>query len=202
MAYEFDYDERMAKRRKLTHEIIVWVVEIGLVILLAYLVVAFGLVKTSMIGESMSNTLEDGNSIIVNKMIYRFTSPKRYDVVVFKQSGNEHSFYNIKRIIGMPGETIQIKDGFVYINGEKLEEKFVFEPMNNGGLAKDEYTLDNNEYFVLGDNRNQSEDSRFANIGPVVKGDIVGKAWIRLHPFDFVNKINLKSTDNTESKGE
>jgi len=202
MAYEYDYEERAARRNSVAREIVIWAVEIGLVVLLAYIIVAFGLVKTTMIGDSMSTTLEDGNSIIVNKMIYRFTSPKRNDVVVFKQSGSEHSFYNIKRIIGLPGETVQIVDGLVMINGEKLDEYCEFEAMNNSGLAKEEYTLDANEYFVLGDNRNQSEDSRFANIGAVIKGDIVGKAWMRLKPFGFVSNINKKVKLNTESEGE
>ena len=140
----------------------------------------------------MQPTLQDGNSIVVNKMSYRFKKPKRNDVIVFKQSGSEHSYYNIKRVIGLPGETVQIKDGFVYINGKKLKEEFRFDEIANGGLANEEIKLDAKEYFVLGDNRNASEDSRYTNIGLVMKQDIVGRAWMRVKPFDFVSKINVQ----------
>ena len=163
--------------------------------MLSYLIVAFGLVRISMIGDSMQPTLQDGNSIIVNKMSFRFAKPKRNDVIVFKQNGDEHSYYNIKRVIGLPGETIQIKDGFIYINGEKLNEEYEFDLISNGGLANEELKLDAKEYFVLGDNRNASEDSRYANIGVVIKKDIVGRAWIRVKPFDFISKINVQSEE-------
>lgn len=192
MSLYYEMEEREAARKKMIREIIIWVIELAAVILLTYVIVAFGLVRISMIGESMSPTLADGNSIIVNKMVYRFSSPKRFDVVVFKQNGSEHSYYNIKRVIGLPGETVQIKDGEIYIDGEKLEEEYDFDAISNGGLANEAITLDSKEYFVLGDNRNASEDSRYANIGLIIKDDIVGKAWIRVNPFNFVSKINMQ----------
>ena len=195
MSLYYEMEEREAARRRTIREIIIWVVELAAVILLSYVIVAFGLVRISMIGESMSPTLADGNSIIVNKMVYRFSSPKRFDVVVFKQNGSEHSYYNIKRVIALPGETVQIKDGEIYINGEKLEEEYDFDAISNGGLANEAITLDSKEYFVLGDNRNASEDSRYANIGLIIKDDIVGKAWIRVNPFNFVSKINIQSEE-------
>ncbi len=195
MSLYYEMEEREEARKKLIREIVIWVVEILAVILLSYVIVAFGMVKTSMVGESMSPTLADSESIIVNKLSYRFKSPKRFDVIVFKQNGNEHSYYNIKRVVGLPGETIQIKDGAIYINGELLEEEYNVELMNNGGLAKEPITLDAGEYFVLGDNRNGSEDSRYANVGPIIKEDIVGKAWIRVNPFQFVSKINVQSEE-------
>lgn len=191
MSLYYEMEEREEARKKLIREIVIWIVEILAVILLSYVIVAFGMVKTSMVGESMSPTLADSESIIVNKLSYRFKSPKRFDVIVFKQNGNEHSYYNIKRVVGLPGETIQIKDGAIYIDGELLEEEYNVEPMNNGGLAKEAITLDAGEYFVLGDNRNGSEDSRYANVGAIIKEDIVGKAWIRVNPFQFVSKINV-----------
>ena len=109
---------------------------------------------------------------------------------MFKQSGKEHSYYNIKRVIGIPGDTIEITDGLVYINGTRLEEEIPVEPMRLSGLAAEPITLEEDEYFVLGDNRNASEDSRFANIGLVVREDIIGEAWLRLSPFSIVGKIN------------
>lgn len=195
MSLYYEMEEREEARKKLIREIVIWIVEILAVILLSYVIVAFGMVKTSMVGESMSPTLADSESIIVNKLSYRFKSPKRFDVIVFKQNGNEHSYYNIKRVVGLPGETIQIKDGAIYIDGELLEEEYNVEPMNNGGLAKEAITLDAGEYFVLGDNRNGSEDSRYANVGAIIKEDIVGKAWIRVNPFQFVSKINVQSEE-------
>lgn len=195
MSLYYEMEEREEARKKLIREIVIWIVEILAVILLSYVIVAFGMVKTSMVGESMSPTLADSESIIVNKLSYRFKSPKRFDVIVFKQNGNEHSYYNIKRVVGLPGETIQIKDGVIYIDGELLEEEYNVESMNNGGLAKEAITLDAGEYFVLGDNRNGSEDSRYANVGAIIKEDIVGKAWIRVNPFQFVSKINVQSEE-------
>lgn len=195
MGFYYELEEREVARKKRIREFFIWTGEIVAVILISYLIVAFGLVRISMIGDSMQPTLQDGNSIVVNKMSYRLKKPKRNDVIVFKQSGNEHSYYNIKRVVGLPGETIQIKDGFIYINGKKLKEELKFDEISNGGLANEEIKLDAKEYFVLGDNRNASEDSRYANIGLVMKKDIVGRAWIRVKPFDFVSKINVQSEE-------
>ena len=201
MDYNFDLDDRKPMVKKVIKEVVIWLAEIALVILLAYLIIAFGVEKTPVTGESMETTLQNGDKIIVNKMVYRFSDPDRFDVIVFKQNGKEHSYYNMKRIIGLPGETVRIINGTVYINGELLQEKIQTEPMLNGGLADEEVVLEENEYFVLGDNRNNSEDSRFANIGNILREDIIGKAWIRLKPFDFVNQMNTIHNQE-EDQGE
>ena len=133
----------------------------------------------------MDSTLLANEPIIINKFIYRISDPKRFDVIVFKQSGKEHSFYNIKRIIGLPGETIIIENGEILIDGKVLENNVKVDPMVNYGLASEEILLEDNEYFVLGDNRNSSEDSRFASIGNISRDDIIGKASLRLSPFNF-----------------
>lgn len=198
MKYDFERDIKRKKRKKLYIRIAIWVIEIIAVVALAYAIINVGLEKTSMLGESMEITLQNEDKIIINKLAYKFRNPKRYDIIVFKQSGNEHSYYNIKRVIGLPGERVKILDGVVYINGEALEEPMVVEPIRIPGLADEEFTLDEDEFFVLGDNRNNSEDSRFANIGNVVKDDIIGKAWIRTRPFGFVNKINMYSKTSEE----
>lgn len=200
MRFDFDSDETSRKRKKIIKEIIIWVVEIAFVILLAFLLVKYAVEKTTVVGESMEQTLQQDDKIIINKLTYRFSKPKRFDVVVFKQSGKEHSYYNIKRIIGLPGETVQIKDGIVYINDKAIKEKSDVDLINNPGLAVEPIKLEDKEYFVLGDNRNLSEDSRFANIGNVVFDDIIGKAWIRLKPFNFVNSLNpAKVAENDEA---
>jgi len=192
MQFDFDKESKKPLIKKIIFEIIVWIVEIVVVITLAYFLVNYAIERTTMHGNSMETTLLDQDKIIVNKYSYRFSEPKRYDVIVFKQSDKEHSYYNIKRIIGLPGEAIQIESGNIYINGEVITEPLVTETIKNSGLAAEEILLDDNEYFILGDNRNNSEDSRFANIGTILFDDIIGKAWIRTNDFDFVNKINLK----------
>lgn len=204
MKYDFDRDIKRKKRKKLYIRIIIWMIEIVAVVVLAYAIINVALEKTTMLGESMEITLQDEDKIIINKLAYMFRNPKRYDIIVFKQSGNEHNYYNIKRVIGLPGERVKILDGVVYINGEALEEPMVIDTIRIPGLADEEFTLDEDEFFVLGDNRNNSEDSRFANIGNVVKDDIIGKAWIRLKPFGIVNKINMFSKtveENVEGDG-
>ncbi len=187
-------------------EIIIWIVCITLSILAGYLITKYAIEKTTVSGDSMNSTLNDEESILINKLSYKIGEPKRFDVIVFMQEGKEYEYYNIKRIIGLPGEKVTIKDGFVYIDGDKLEEINVVEKINNPGLAKNPITLGEDEYFVLGDNRNQSEDSRFANISMIKKDEIIGKAWIRLSPFGFVSKLNkiedLDESDETSKENK
>lgn len=182
------------KIMKIIRSILLWILGCALMIGLAYLIIEYAMEKTTMMGNSMNTTLNDGDKIIINKIVYWRNDPKRYDVIVFKQSGEEHDYYNIKRVIGIPGDTIEIVSGYIYINGEKYEEEITLEPMHLAGLAAEPIELQANEYFVLGDNRNNSEDSRFANIGLIVREDIVGKAWLRLSPFSIIDKINKKDS--------
>jgi signal peptidase I len=191
MDFNFDKTSKKPLVKKIITEVIIWIIELAIVIGLAYFVVNFTIDRTTMLGVSMSPTLVDQDKIIINKFAYKFSKPERFDVIVFKQSGSEHSYYNIKRIIGLPGETIYISDGNVYVNGDLLEEPMEIETISNSGLAAEEITLDKDEYFVLGDNRNNSEDSRFANIGNILSDEIIGKAWIRTNNFNFINKLNL-----------
>ena len=191
MELKFDYEKTSKEQEEMVREIVLWAVSILGAILAAFLITRFALEKTTLSDSSMSTTLEKNEQIIINKVIYKISDPKRHDVIVFEQKGKEHIFYNVKRIIGLPGEKVIIKSGAVYINGEKLEEIAVVTDASNAGLADEEIKLGKDEYFVLGDNRINSEDSRYANIGNIKKEDIVGKAWIRLKPFGFVGKLNL-----------
>ena len=200
MDFDFDKESKRPLAKRIFIEIFIWAAEIAAVVFLAYFIIYYALEKTEMPGISMESTLYDKDPIIINKLSYRFSEPKRFDVIVFKQSGREHSYYNIKRIIGLPGEKVQIRDGKIFINGELVEDIINAEEMKNYGLASEPIILEENEYFVLGDNRNNSEDSRFASVGMIRRDEIIGKAFIRLKPFNFVNKLNLKQ--KAESSGK
>lgn len=146
-------------------------------VLVAFVVVFSMGMKISVIGVSMEPALYNGHEVLVNRFLYKMMSPGRGDVIVFLPNGNPNSHYYLKRVIGLPGEKIQILNGYVYINGELLEEDESYDIIADPGIAETEITLESDEYFVLGDNRNASEDSRSGNIGPVKKDTITGKAW-------------------------
>jgi len=198
--YNFDYDfERLERNKKINRVLLAvlrWVIEIAVVIALAYILVVYTVEQTDVLGSSMEPTLSEGNTIIINKLAFRKDPPVRYDLIVFRQGGDEHMYYDIKRVIALPGETIQIKGGEIYITSPDssetvmLLEPYEVEPMLLAGFAAEPVTLDEDEFFVLGDNRNNSEDSRFSTVGNVTKDDIVGMAWIRIKPFSLVNKSN------------
>ena len=154
-----------------------WAVEIGAVVLAAYLCVACFGVRTNVVGQAMSDTLDNGDQVLINRLVYTVSNPKSGDLVVFLPNGNEKSHYYIRRVIGVPGDTVVIKDGAVYINGTLHNEKIEVASMEEAGIAAEEIILGADEYFVLGDNRNNSEDSRYANIGNIKKEYIVGQAW-------------------------
>lgn len=201
--YRSHEDDAHAKKKRLIKEVILWVLTVAIALTAAWYVSFHLLDKSAVIGDSMSPTLEENDIILIGTMAYRFTEPERFDVIVFKQSSNEHSYYDVKRVIGLPGETVLIDDdGIIWINGERLKEEILVETISNSGLAEEGITLDDGEYFVLGDNRNHSEDSRFANVGNVLAGDIVGEAWIKLEPFTLISQINRMSQESAEEKGE
>ncbi|MBP5160146.1 MAG: signal peptidase I [Lachnospiraceae bacterium] len=205
MEYDFDRQERQKKRARLFLKIIIWVLSVAAVIAAAFFTVKFSVERTNMVGDSMEPTLSHNDTIVINKLSYLRSGPDRFDVIVYRGGASDHDFYSIKRVIGLPGETVQIMGGYVYINGEKLEEPEVTDPILIAGLASGKMKLDDDEYFVLGDNRNSSEDSRFANFGNVTIDSIVGRAWIRTNNFGFVSKFNLKENEpeeNEEGDGE
>ena len=131
----------------------------------------------------METTLSNGDNLIVDKISYRFKDPERFDIIVFPYKHAEDTYY-IKRIIGMPGETIEIRSGNVYINGEILVEHYGTERMEEAGIAAEPLTLGEDEYFVLGDNRNHSSDSRDPNVGVLSREDLIGRAWLQIWPFE------------------
>lgn len=200
MELELDYQKsrKSIRRNRILRKLFSWILPLAAVVLLAFIIVNIVLEKTVVPGDSMELTLSAEDTILVNKFAYLFRGPQRNDIVVFKQSGSEHDYYDIKRVIGLPGETIQIIDGQVWVDGELSEDIINCENMLIPGLARDAVTLEENEYFVLGDNRNNSEDSRFANVGTIVRENLIGKAWIRMNEFGFVHKFNLKTKGSPE----
>lgn len=171
------YEKKKKISKEMIHEITAEVFYCIAAVLLAFVIVFLVGMKISVIGVSMEPSLQNGQEVLVNRFIYKLFSPRRGDVVVFLPNGNKNSHYYLKRIIGLPGEKIQIIGGYVYVNGELLEEEEFYDKIADAGIAENEITLGSDEYFVLGDNRNNSEDSRSGNIGAVKKGDIAGKAW-------------------------
>lgn len=149
-------------------------------VLLAFVLVFSVGMKVAVIGVSMEPGLYNGQEILVNRLVYRLSSPKRGDVVVFLPNGNKNSSYYVKRVVGLPGETIQIIDGYVYIDGRFYAEDENYDKIADAGIAETSLKLGEKEYFVLGDNRNNSEDSRSGNIGAVHADTIQGKAWFHL----------------------
>lgn len=173
------------KRRKtisvgLLKEIGSWGFFFVLAVLIAFVFVYSVGQKTSVIGASMEPCLYNGQSVLINKISYSFGEPKRGDVIVFLPNGNENTHYYIKRVIGLPGETVTISDGRIYLDGYFYEESDSYDTIEDGGIAEKGITLGEEEYFVLGDNRNNSEDSRSANVGAVKEDTIAGKAWFKL----------------------
>lgn len=197
--YDFDRAERQEKRKRFIVRFFTWLLALGGAVFLAWAITTYALEKTNMVGDSMEPTLSSGDTILINKLLYRIREPERFDVIVFKKDGKEHSYYSIKRIVGLPGETVAISGGKVLINKEPLEEEVIVEDMVLAGLASEEITLDEDEYFVLGDNRNDSQDSRYFNVGNVVKEEIIGKAWLRTNKFGLIGKMNLKQDNDTKS---
>lgn len=167
-------------------EILSWIFYILFVVVLTYVIITFVGQRTRVDGRSMMNTLSDGDNLIVEKLSYRFGDPERFDIIVFRPYENEKEYY-IKRIIGLPGETVQIdEEGKIYINGEVLEENYGAETIRSAGRASELITLGEDEYFVMGDNRNNSKDSRSEAVGNVNRSQIIGRAWVRIWPLSKI----------------
>ena len=161
---------------KVLKEIINTLLYLLAVLCLTWLVIHFVGQRTEVEGSSMEATLSDGDNLIVDKISYRFRDPERFDIIVFPPGNKENTFF-IKRIIGLPGETIQIDEqGNIYIDGEKLVESYgreIIDP-DHIGLAADP--------IVLGDDGNNSTDSRYPTVGNIHRDEIIGRAWVRIWP--------------------
>ena len=169
--------------RKISSGIVELLIYCAIMVLCITFVPRYVLQRTIVSGSSMESTLHNKENLLVEKVSYRFKDPDRFDVIVFYPYGRESDDYYIKRVIGLPGETVQIKGDTIYINGEEIEENYGKDPMVYAGIAEEPLKLADDEFFVLGDNREVSEDSRYEEVGPVKRENIEGKAILRIYPF-------------------
>ena len=170
--------------KNVVKEIFSTILYILVVLLGTYLLITFVGQRTSVSGSSMEPTLSNNDQLILDKISYRFSEPQRFDIIVFPFQYAEKTFY-VKRIIGLPGETVQIDlQGNIYINGQILNEDYGKETINFAGLAVEPITLGDDEYFVMGDNLNNSSDSRDPSVGNIRRSNIIGKAWVRIWPLN------------------
>ena len=179
---------RAPKQGSLIRELIIYAL---LLILCVRIVPTYIIQRTIVDGPSMEDTLHDGESLLVEKISWHFGWIDRFDIIVFYPYGREvEEEYYVKRVIGLPGETVQIIGSEIYINGEVLEENYGKDPITNPGRAADPITLGEDEYFVLGDNRAVSLDSRYDSVGNVKRENIGGKAIFRIWPLNKFGRLD------------
>lgn len=194
MCFEKETKMNFRKRNELSKiqilkNIGAFLLKVVVVVAIGYSVVAFGGQTTEMVGESMAPLIHNDDILLVNKIKYKIFSPKQMDIILFKVRKSSETYYSVKRVIVVPGDTVQIIEGEVFINGSKVENLPFEELILNPGLAKDPILLGEEEYFVMGDNCNISEDSRFVNIGVVLKEDIIGQVVRIINPKDRRAKL-------------
>ena len=179
------------KKASIKAEVFSWVKVIVSAIIIALLVDFFIIANAVVPTGSMETTIPAGSRIMGLRLYYDFKEPERGDIVIFKYPDDESVDY-LKRIIGLPGETVEIISGKVYINGKKLKSdiygitKYIDEP----GIAEEPLELGKDEYFCLGDNRPVSYDSRYEEVGSVHRSEIIGKVWIRIWPLNKFGKVS------------
>ena len=213
MNLNFDEEIKKQKRKKLIKTSLIWMIEIIIVIAVAYFVIHFCYRRTNTIGSTMEPTLYNGQEVFINTKAYVLTSPKREAVIAFyekeKQEGEEEPLISIRRVIGLPGETVSIReDGSITVDGQVLDESYVVYPQMGEemefevpqGIAEQEQTLSEDEYFVLCDSRSNTDDSRNSAFGMVKKSQIIGKVSFRLKPFSRVTKPEQKTTQTQEEE--
>lgn len=174
------------RRRKIDFDkvryVLIFALELALVIALAYgVVISFGK-QVECANASMEPTYQTSDILLVNTIAYKLSKPQQSDVIAFKPKSNVNASYSVKRVIATPGDTIYINNGRIYINDELYKEHLEVERIENPGIAAAPITLMDDQYFVLGDNRNSSEDSRYESVGFVASEDILGRVWMR-YPF-------------------
>ncbi len=166
------------------------IVELVAVVALALFCAVYFCRMASVPDSAMEGTLSNGDKVLLNSASYILGEPKRGDIIAFRTADDSNATVIFRRVIAGPGETVQIREGSVYVNGSPIHETGDYESIVNPGIAEDPITLSGNEYFVLGDNRNNAEDSRHPGIGLVNKSAVLGKAWLRIRPFSSFGTVH------------
>lgn len=175
------YQKKSTITPKIVREVLSFVFITFLAIFLALVFVSAIGMQVKVVGDSMEPTLGNSQSVLVNKLVYKIIGPSKGDIIVFLPNGNTNSHYYVKRVVAVPGDKVQIVDGVLYVNGTVVDDdKDKYDKMEDAGIAANEIKLGSGEYFVLGDNRNSSEDSRSANIGVITTKMMIGKVWYKL----------------------
>ncbi|MBP3579518.1 MAG: signal peptidase I [Lachnospiraceae bacterium] len=167
-----------------------YAVYLFIIVFVLFLAPKFLMEKILVDGSSMEQSLYDGEQVLIEKVSRYFNGPDRFDVVVFTKNHGTYTKTYIKRVIGLPGETVQIIDSRIYINGEELQEEFGKDPMDSAGTASEPFLLGENEFFVLGDNRRVSVDSRDRAVGAVSMDELDGVVILRVAPFSAFGKVD------------
>lgn len=171
------------------YTVLKWLVDLAVVIGAAVFIGIFLGGRHTVAGYSMEPALTNGDEVLINRLLYHFEEPERGDIIIFLPKSDAEQYY-IKRIVALPGETVQIIDGILYIDGEIWETGAEGERILNAGLAQEALTMEEDEYFVLGDNLNNSEDSRFPSVGKVKQSNIIGKAWLKVTSLEDISLIH------------
>jgi len=179
------------KKKNVKKEIISWVLTLGSAVLIALFIRTFIFEPIFVDGQSMCDTLQDREVMLVTKPEYIFGEPQRGDVVICKYPGRTENF--VKRLMGVPGDTIEVRDNVVYINGEALDEPYLTPSRNDDGFSMEAMTLGDDEYFVMGDNRDNSHDSRnyygYGKPATLTRSQIIGHVRCVIYPFSDIRGI-------------
>ena len=165
--------------RRTVRTIFGWLLSVLSAVVLGYGMVSYCFQSVYVVGDSMNPVCTNQEKLTVNKLCYLLGSPDRYDIVAYRSVDTPDAYYDIKRVIGLPGETVQIRDGKLYIDGSERTDLPFNDYIFTAGLAESEVKLGDDEYFLLGDNVNNSEDSRFLKVGNVKKAEILGRIKTR-----------------------
>ena len=194
MEYMSERKDRKKKKKSFGYRLLKAIVDLGvfllIVLALSYLISAFVMQRITVHNVSMLDTMEEGDVLLMDKITYRIREPERYEIICFNSEHEREGL--IKRVIGLPGETVQITEGMIFINGNQIKDVSGTEKIEDPGRAAQEIHLAEDEYFVIGDNRPKSIDSRSEEIGNVKKADIIGRATLRIYPFNRIGVLKKK----------
>ena len=166
-----------------------WILVIGFALLLAFIVRTFLFRVTRVTGYSMEPSLSHGDILILNRVPYLFGSPQVGDIVAFPYPGNESDYF-IKRVIATPGDIVDLRDDSFLVNGVSLDDAFSDEPVRSAFTVTFPLEVMGESFFVLGDNRNRSKDSRYPSVGNIAGDEMIGRVAVRIWPLSNIGRVN------------